>query len=136
TKTNGQRIVSGNFITIAMKRMTKNAPSKTQAVRRMIQGGGSCGNISDSSSIESRCVVGLIIVDLSSHAELLAGEVIIKAALRDELVVRSNFRDASFLKHHDGIRFPDRAQTVRDDDRCSPGHQTPEIFLDRSLRFG
>ena len=56
TKTNGQRTVSGNRITIAMSSANKKAPSNSQAVERIIQGGGSCGNISDSASSEPRSV--------------------------------------------------------------------------------
>jgi hypothetical protein len=54
TRTNGQRTVSGNRITIAISSANKKAASNIQAVERMIQGGGSCGNISDSASSEPR----------------------------------------------------------------------------------
>src|SRR5438067_11401628 len=56
TRTNGQLTVSGSRITIAISSANKNAPSNIQAAERIIQGGGSCGNISDSTSSEPRSV--------------------------------------------------------------------------------
>src|SRR5262249_6661825 len=56
TRTNGQRTVSGRGITVAINSANKKAASNIQAVERMIHGGGSCGNISDSASSEPRWV--------------------------------------------------------------------------------
>jgi hypothetical protein len=51
---NRQCTLSGNRITIAMSNAKRNAPTKIHAVALTIQGGGSCGNISDSVSREPR----------------------------------------------------------------------------------
>src|SRR6267154_2734506 len=55
-RTNWQWTVSGNRITIATSSANRKAASNSQAVERMIQGGGSCGSISDSTSSEPRSV--------------------------------------------------------------------------------
>jgi len=54
TKMNGHCTVSGKRSAIASNRPKRNAQSKTHPALRIIQGGGSCGIISDSSSIEPR----------------------------------------------------------------------------------
>jgi hypothetical protein len=69
---NGQWTVSGNRIAIASNSPTTKALSSTHVALRMIHGGGSCGIISDSSSIELRGFVRALIVDLPSNAQLLA----------------------------------------------------------------
>src|SRR6266853_277487 len=55
-RTNWQWTVSGNRITISTSSANRKAASNSQAVERMIQDGGSCGSISDSTSSEPRSV--------------------------------------------------------------------------------
>jgi hypothetical protein len=33
------------------------------------------------------------------------------------------------------MRFANRAEPMGDDNRCATGHHSPEIFLNRALRF-
>jgi hypothetical protein len=53
--------VSGSFITIERMKAKRRKPSSSQTDQRTIQGGGSCGSISDSMSIDPRCP-GVLIV--------------------------------------------------------------------------
>src|SRR5437763_5018932 len=57
---NEQCTVSGNFTTIAPMNAKQRKPNNSHAVQRTIQGGGSCGSISDSLSIDPRCVIELL----------------------------------------------------------------------------
>src|SRR2546423_14454532 len=100
---NGHCTVSGNRSAIASNKPKKNAPRSTQAALRIIHAGGSCGNISDSTSIDPRGFVGVLIIDLASNAQLLAPEGVIESPLRRQLVVRPNLGRTSPLWHHHRI---------------------------------
>src|SRR5437667_10086120 len=105
TRTNGQLTVSGNRITIAMRSANRKAASNIQPVERMIQGGGSCGNISDSTSSEPRSVNRELMEVLGSDSQLLARKIIVQAALCHQLIVSSNLGNTSLFQHHDRVRF-------------------------------
>ena len=53
------------------------------------------------------------------NAELLSGEVKIKAALRHQLIVIAHLGDHSLFQNNNRIRFTNRAQAVRDHNRCA-----------------
>src|SRR5262249_56946410 len=81
TRTKGQWTASGNRITIAISSAKRNAANNIHAVERMIQGGGSCGNISDSTSSEPRGVSCELMKEAALDPQLLAREIIIETVL-------------------------------------------------------
>ena len=50
-----------------------------------------------------------------------------------QLVVSTHLHDPSMLKHHDPVRVLHRRQTMRNDDRGPPGHETLNGFLHKEL---
>src|SRR5882724_12825675 len=106
-----------------MSSAKRNAPTSTHAAERTIHGGGSCGAISDSTSIEPRWVNCELITELiNSDSQLLTREVIIKAPLRHQLIMGTNFRHTAFFEHDDRMRFANRAEPMRDHNRRAAGH--------------
>src|SRR5262249_42933234 len=77
----GQCNAPGHRITIAISSPKRNAANNIHAVERMIQGGGSCGNISDSTSSEPRGVSCELMKEAALDPQLLAREIIIQTAL-------------------------------------------------------
>ena len=63
-----------------------------------------------------------------------------RAAKRPPLDTRSSkragFHDPALVEDQDPVRIADRGETVRDDQRCPPGHHLLERLLELDLRAG
>ena len=67
------------------------------------------------------------------RAEIAGIELVVLAALGDELVVRAALDDAPLLEHHDAVAVSDSRKPVGDDERRAPLHQRIHAGLHERL---
>jgi len=59
----------------------------------------------------------------------------VEAASRQQFVVRARFHDDAVLKDENGVRLPDRRQSVRDHDGGFLPRQSAQSFKDQFFRI-